>query len=574
MSMFKLFRRYLAQYKVQVILVFAFVITQAICQLFLPKLMSNIVDKGVTTGNTQYILTQGLLMLGVSIISLITVAGSANFSALVTAKFSSFVRRDMFSKTLKFSQGDFEKFGVATLLNRSNYDAVQMQTVVINSLRALILVPITGVGALVFAFVINIQLTLVVLAAFSLTLFFMARAIKNSQPLYQKVQVFTDKINMLINEKLKGMRSIRAFNRQDYEQDKFAKANAQQTDQFVRANLSINYLAPAIQIVLGLTTVIILWIGTNQIAAQQIMIGNLMQFIQYISLFMMTITSVMILFSALPRVEVSASRVLELLDAEVTMHSIKNPSSLEDEKAKITFDDVSFGYPGAQKSVLKNISFCAEQGKTTAIVGATGSGKSTLLSLILRMNDCSSGSIKFGEVSVANCALKELRSAISFVPQKSALFAESIRDNMKIANKNATDEEILNAVEIAGAKEFVDKKGLDEVLAQEGKSLSGGQKQRLCIARALLKKASIYMFDDCFSALDYKTDFEVRTAINQNFEGSTRIIVAQRISTIKSADHIIVLDEGEIAGQGTHDQLLKSCQIYKDIIRSQTGGDA
>ncbi|MEG0702493.1 MAG: ABC transporter ATP-binding protein [Christensenella sp.] len=574
MSMFKLFRRYLGQYKVQVILVFAFVITQAICQLFLPKLMSNIVDKGVTTGNTQYILTQGLLMLGVSIISLITVAGSANFSALVTAKFSSFVRRDMFSKTLKFSQGDFEKFGVATLLNRSNYDAVQMQTVVINSLRALILVPITGVGALVFAFVINIQLTLVVLAAFSLTLFFMARAIKNSQPLYQKVQVFTDKINMLINEKLKGMRSIRAFNRQDYEQDKFAKANAQQTDQFVRANLSINYLAPAIQIVLGLTTVIILWIGTNQIAAQQIMIGNLMQFIQYISLFMMTITSVMILFSALPRVEVSASRVLELLDAEVTMHSIKNPSSLEDEKAKITFDDVSFGYPGAQKSVLKNISFCAEQGKTTAIVGATGSGKSTLLSLILRMNDCSSGSIKFGEVSVANCALKELRSAISFVPQKSALFAESIRDNMKIANKNATDEEILNAIEIAGAKEFVDKKGLDEVLAQEGKSLSGGQKQRLCIARALLKKASIYMFDDCFSALDYKTDFEVRTAINQNFEGSTRIIVAQRISTIKSADHIIVLDEGEIAGQGTHDQLLKSCQIYKDIIRSQTGGDA
>ncbi|MEG0594319.1 MAG: ABC transporter ATP-binding protein [Christensenella sp.] len=572
--MFKLFRRYLGQYKVQVILVFAFVITQAICQLFLPKLMSNIVDKGVTTGNTQYILTQGLLMLGVSIISLITVAGSANFSALVTAKFSSFVRRDMFSKTLKFSQGDFEKFGVATLLNRSNYDAVQMQTVVINSLRALILVPITGVGALVFAFVINIQLTLVVLAAFSLTLFFMARAIKNSQPLYQKVQVFTDKINMLINEKLKGMRSIRAFNRQDYEQDKFAKANAQQTDQFVRANLSINYLAPAIQIVLGLTTVIILWIGTNQIAAQQIMIGNLMQFIQYISLFMMTITSVMILFSALPRVEVSASRVLELLDAEVTMHSIKNPSSLEDEKAKITFDDVSFGYPGAQKSVLKNISFCAEQGKTTAIVGATGSGKSTLLSLILRMNDCSSGSIKFGEVSVANCALKELRSAISFVPQKSALFAESIRDNMKIANKNATDEEILNAIEIAGAKEFVDKKGLDEVLAQEGKSLSGGQKQRLCIARALLKKASIYMFDDCFSALDYKTDFEVRTAINQNFEGSTRIIVAQRISTIKSADHIIVLDEGEIAGQGTHDQLLKSCQIYKDIIRSQTGGDA
>ncbi|MEG0783859.1 MAG: ABC transporter ATP-binding protein [Christensenella sp.] len=574
MSMFKLFRRYLGQYKVQVILVFAFVITQAICQLFLPKLMSNIVDKGVTTGNTQYILTQGLLMLGVSIISLITVAGSANFSALVTAKFSSFVRRDMFSKTLKFSQGDFEKFGVATLLNRSNYDAVQMQTVVINSLRALILVPITGVGALVFAFVINIQLTLVVLAAFSLTLFFMARAIKNSQPLYQKVQVFTDKINMLINEKLKGMRSIRAFNRQDYEQNKFAKANAQQTDQFVRANLSINYLAPAIQIVLGLTTVIILWIGTNQIAAQQIMIGNLMQFIQYISLFMMTITSVMILFSALPRVEVSASRVLELLDAEVTMHSIKNPSSLEDEKAKITFDDVSFGYPGAQKSVLKNISFCAEQGKTTAIVGATGSGKSTLLSLILRMNDCSSGSIKFGEVSVANCALKELRSAISFVPQKSALFAESIRDNMKIANKNATDEEILNAIEIAGAKEFVDKKGLDEVLAQEGKSLSGGQKQRLCIARALLKKASIYMFDDCFSALDYKTDFEVRTAINQNFEGSTRIIVAQRISTIKSADHIIVLDEGEIAGQGTHDQLLKSCQIYKDIIRSQTGGDA
>lgn len=573
MLMFKLFRRYMPQYKIQVLLVFVFVISQAICQLFLPRFMGDIVDKGVTTGNTQYILTQGMYMLGVSVISLATVAGSANFSAYVTAKFAGLIRRDMFSKILNFSQSDFEKFGVSTLLNRSNYDAVQMQMVVINSLRSLILVPIIGAGALGFALSINVKLTLVSIVAFFISMLFMLRGIKKSQPLYEKMQILTDKLNMLINEKLKGMRSIHAFNRQEYENNKFAKANTQQTEQFIRANLSINYIAPAIQLMLNMTTVIILWIGANQVNEHQIMIGKLMQFIQYISLFMMTITSVMVLFSALPRVESSAARIIELLDAEVTIKSPESPRTLKEERAEITFENVSFGYPGAQKPVLKNISFCAKEGKTTAIVGATGSGKSTLLSPILRMNECTSGYIKLGDVSVASCDLKELRRAISFAPQKSVLFAELIRDNMKIADKNATDEELLKAIEIAGAKEFVKEKGLDEVLSQDGKSLSGGQKQRLSIARALLKKAKIYMFDDCFSALDYKTDFEVRMAINENFVGSTRIIVAQRISTIKNADHIIVLNEGEIVDQGTHERLLESCKIYKDIMCSQTGGE-
>lgn len=572
MSMFKLFNRYISHYKIQVLWTYIFVILQAVCQLFLPMFMSKIVNKGVVTGNTQYILWQGLLMLGVSLIALLTVAGSANFSAHVTAKFSSLIRRDMFSKTVAFSQNDFEKFGMSTLLNRSNSDSVQMQTVVINSLRALILVPITGIGAIAFAAVINLKLTLISLVAFFITMLFMYIAIQKSQPLYEKMKITTDKLNMLINENLKGMRTIRAFNRQDYEHNKFSNVNEEQTEQFIKANLSINYLVPTIQIVLNMATVLILWIGANEVNGNQIVIGNLMQFIQYISLFMTTITSVMIIFTSLPRVEVSARRIIELLDAEVTINSPQNPSSLKNARAEIVFNNVTFGYPGAEKPVLKNISFCAEQGKTTAIVGATGSGKSTLLNLILRMVDCTSGCITLGDISVANCDLKELRSAISFSPQKSALLAESIRDNMKIANKNATDEEILKAIEIAGAKKFVEEKGLDEVLAQGGTSLSGGQKQRLSIARALLKKAKIYMFDDCFSALDYKTDYEVRTAINQNFEGSTRIIVAQRISTIKNADHIIVLDQGEIAGQGTHDQLLENCQIYKNIMRSQTGG--
>ncbi len=572
MTMFRLFARYMRHYQKQVVLVLVFVIIQAVCQLWLPKIMSAIVDKGVATGDFAYIIRQGGLMLLLSLVAVVTVAGSANYSAYVTARFSSFIRRDMFLKTLQFSQTDFSRFGLSTLLSRATQDATQMQTVVINSLRSLILIPITGLGALIFALRINGLLTAIVLVAFASTLVLIRQSITRSKPLFQQSQKNTDRVNMLVNEKLKGMRTIRAFNRQEYEDEKFTAANEAQTQQIIRANFAINYLAPAIQVVLNLATVLVLWAGAFQLEAGHLLIGQLMQFIAYITMFMLTITVVMILLTALPKIEVCAARVSELLDAEVSIASPKNPQPLQGGSGGIRFENVSFGYAQAESPVLKNISFYAPPGKTTAIIGATGSGKSTLVNLVLRLYDCTEGAVQVDGVDIKECNLEALRALISYAPQKSVLLAKSIRDNLRVANQTASDEEIWHALRLAAAEEFVKthEEGLDYQLAQGGKNLSGGQKQRLSIARALLRKSSIYLFDDCFSALDFKTDLLVRRAIAEEYRGKTILIIAQRISTIKNADNILVLSEGAIAAQGTHAQLLESCEIYREILATQT----
>lgn len=572
MTMFRLFARYIRHYQKQVILVLIFVIIQAVCQLWLPKIMSSIVDKGVATGDFFYILQQGGVMLLLSLVAVVTVAGSANYSAYVTARFSSLIRRDMFSKTLQFSQSDFNDFGLSTLLNRGTQDAIQMQTVVINSLRSLILIPITGLGALIFALRINVLLTAIVLVAFTSTLVLIQQSISRSKPLFQQSQKYTDRVNMLVNEKLKGMRTIRAFNRQEYEDEKFTAANEAQTQKIIQANFAINYLAPTIQVVLNLATVLVLWAGAFQLEAGNLLIGQLMQFITYITLFMLTVTVVMILLTALPKVEVCAMRIIELLDAEVSITSPKNPRHLKGGNGGIRFENVSFGYAQAESPVLKNISFYAPPGKTTAIIGATGSGKSTLANLILRLYDCTEGSIQVNGVDIKKCDIQELRSLISYAPQKSVLLAKSIRDNLRVANQTAGDEEIWHALQLAAAEEFVKthEEGLGYQLAQGGKNLSGGQKQRLSIARALLRKSSIYLFDDCFSALDFQTDLQVRRAIAEEYRGKTILIIAQRISTIQNADHILVLNEGAIAAQGTHAELLENCAIYREILETQT----
>jgi len=570
--MINLLMRYLKDYRRQMIFVFVFVLSQAACQLYLPVMMGNIVQNGVAEGNTQVILSSGMHMLMVSVAAAVCMVASSYFSAYVTASFTSRIRADVFDKVKDFSQSDFNSFGAATLLTRSTTDATQMQIVVINGLRSLLLIPITGVGALIMAFRQNVLLTFILLTAFLITSIVIALTTRRSMPLFQEMQKRVDRINLLMKEKLTGVRAIRAFNRQAYETEKFGKANQEGMDSAVKASYAVAAFSPLMQLMMNITMVVIYWLGSVEVQQKIVDISDLMVFIQYVLMFMSSLSLVSVLLMAYPKAEVSAARVKAVLDAPLSISDPQNPLVLGDVKGKVEFRDVDFGYAGAEKKVLSGISFIAEAGKTTAIVGATGSGKTTLINLLLRLYEVSYGQILVDGINIGELEQKNLRKNIGYAPQESVLFGGKISDNMRVGKKEATDAEIEDALSMAQAMEFVEPRqgGVESVITQGGKDLSGGQRQRLSIARALVKKAAITLFDDCFSALDFKTDAMVRRNINTAFVNKTMIIVAQRISTVKDADKIIVLDNGLLVGQGRHEELAETCTVYQEILKSQS----
>ncbi|WKY43642.1 ABC transporter ATP-binding protein [Eubacteriaceae bacterium ES2] len=570
--MIDLLMRYLKDYRLQMIFVFVFVLSQAACQLYLPTMMGNIVQNGVAVGNTQVILTSGVHMLLVSIAAAVCMVASSYFSAYVTASFTSRIRADVFDKVKDFSQSDFNSFGAATLLTRSTTDATQMQIVVINGLRSLLLIPITGVGALIMAFRKNVMLTFILLTAFLITSIVIALITRRSMPLFQEMQKRVDRINLLMKEKLTGVRAIRAFNRQAYETEKFGTANQEGMDAAVKASYAVSFFTPLMQLMMNITMVLIYWLGSVEIQQKIVDISDLMVFIQYVLMFMSSLSLVSVLLMAYPKAEVSAARVKAVLDSPLAIQDPSSPVKLMNAKGRVEFDNVDFGYAGAEKKVLSGISFSAEAGKTTAIVGATGSGKSTLINLLLRLYEVTGGGILVDGVDIRNLEQQNLRENIGYAPQESVLFGGKISDNMRVGKKTASEDEIIEALSMAQAMEFVEPRegGVESVITQGGKDLSGGQRQRLSIARALIKKAPITLFDDCFSALDFKTDAMVRKNIRSAFENRTMIIVAQRISTVKDADKIIVLDNGMLVGQGPHEELAKSCEVYQEILKSQS----
>ncbi|MGE4508707.1 MAG: ABC transporter ATP-binding protein [Eubacteriaceae bacterium] len=570
--MINLLMRYLKDYRRQMIFVFVFVLSQAACQLYLPVMMGNIVQNGVAEGNTQVILSSGMHMLMVSVAAAVCMVASSYFSAYVTASFTSRIRADVFDKVKDFSQSDFNSFGAATLLTRSTTDATQMQIVVINGLRSLLLIPITGVGALIMAFRQNVLLTFILLTAFLITSIVIALTTRRSMPLFQEMQKRVDRINLLMKEKLTGVRAIRAFNRQAYETEKFGKANQEGMDSAVKASYAVAAFSPLMQLMMNITMVVIYWLGSVEVQQKIVDISDLMVFIQYVLMFMSSLSLVSVLLMAYPKAEVSAARVKAVLDAPLSISDPQNPLVLGDVKGKVEFRDVDFGYAGAEKKVLSGISFIAEAGKTTAIVGATGSGKTTLINLLLRLYEVSYGQILVDGINIRELEQKNLRKNIGYAPQESVLFGGKISDNMRVGKKEATDAEIEDALSMAQAMEFVEPRqgGVESVITQGGKDLSGGQRQRLSIARALVKKAAITLFDDCFSALDFKTDAMVRRNIKTAFANKTMIIVAQRISTVKDADKIIVLDNGLLVGQGRHEELAETCTVYQEILKSQS----
>lgn len=567
--------RYLKDYRIQMVLVFVFVFIQAVAQLYLPKMMGDIIDNGVASGNLLYIMKCGAMMLGVSLVAAVCMVASSYYSAYVTASFTSRIRADVFEKVKRFSQTDFNRFGAATLLTRSTTDATQMQIVVINGLRSLLLIPITGIGALVMAFRENVSLTLLLLASFLLTTLMIGLTTSRSMTLFKTMQQKVDHLNLLMKEKLTGVRAIRAFNRQDYETEKFEETNQQGMDTALKASYAVAFFAPLMQLMMNITMVVILWFGTQEIQDGIVTLGDLMVFIQYVLIFMSALSLVSVLLKAYPLAAVSANRVREVLDYDLSIKDNEKPYAFVNIKGRIAFEDVSFGYPGAESKVLNHLAFVAESGKTTAIIGATGSGKTTLVNLIMRLYEVSDGSIKIDGIDIKTCGQHALRNNVAYTSQESVLFSGTVLENVRIGNEQATEDEVIEALTTAQAIDFVNQREgrLASIISQGGKDLSGGQRQRLSIARAMVKKAPITIFDDCFSALDFKTDFLVRRTIREKLKDKTILIIAQRIDTIKHADRIIVLDNGYIVGQGKHDDLIKNCLVYQEILKSQTYSD-
>lgn len=570
--MIQLLKRYLKASWVPVLCVFVFSALQVVCQLLLPQITDRILKRGVTAGDMAYIYRMGFLMLMMVVGVGLCMIASGYFSARVTAEFTCGIRDGLFRKIRTFRSPDYARFGEATLLTRSTTDVTLMQIMMINSLRAALLVPFTGIGALIVAIQMNWMLTLVVLIAFVLTLLFVQFCFSRSRPAFKELQGSTDRINLLAGEKLTGARHIRAFHREKYEAERMEKANEEAFQNAIRANRSINFLSPAMQMVMNLTIVAVYYMGAVQIQKSMMDTADLIKFLQYILNFVSSLTTISSILTFIPKATVSAERVLEVLDYETAPGGGDGKISPASGGARICFDRVSFGYAGAKEQVIRDVSFCVEPGETLAILGATGAGKTTLLALLLRLYDISGGSITIDGQEASSLDLDAYRSLFSYAPQKAMILQKTVYENLQVANAGLSREQAMEALADAEAAEVVNglPEGLDTMMAQNGMNISGGQRQRLSIARALARDAQVYLFDDTFSALDMKTDARVRANIKRRLQGKTVVIVAQRIATIRHADKILLMDNGRAAACGTHEELLGSSPLYREIYETQS----
>ena len=518
-----------------------------------------------------YILKEGGYMLLIALLCSMCAIGGGYLSSKVAIASTKKLRKDVFEKVQSFSTSEYSKFSCASLITRTTNDIQQVQQIIQMLLRIVLFAPMMGIGSLIKVFRYPQMLWILALCIVIIILvFIMTFAL--TMPKFSKIQKTVDKINLILREFLDGMLVIRAFNTQKYEEERFDEANKTITSLNLFVNRVMSSVMPLITFIMNAITVIIVWVAATQIDKGVMEIGSMLAFIQYAMHVLMSFMIVAMISIMIPRSAISAKRIFEVLDTELSITDPKEPKHLNDNK-QIIFDHVSFKYPNAQDEVLSDISFTVDPGETIAFIGSTGSGKSTLINLLPRFYDVTSGAITIGGINIKDVSQKELRSRIGYIPQKAILFSGDIESNLRFADENASMDNINTAIEVSQSKEFIDskKEGLKYNIAQGGTNVSGGQKQRLSIARAITKQPDIYIFDDSFSALDYKTDVALRQALNKLVEQSHAMvfIVAQRISTIMHADKIIVLDEGKMAGIGTHEQLLKNCPVYKEIALSQ-----
>ena len=533
--------------------------------------MSQIVSEGIAVGDMQVVYKYGLIMLGVALAGSVSSICVSFFASRAAAAVSRDLRNDLFFKVSNFANAEFDKFSISSLITRATNDVTQVQTFTVMFLRMVMYAPIMGVGGVIKAIRMSDGMSAMIIVigvAVATLLVLVAVLITTVLPKFKVLQKQIDRVNQVAGDELNGLMVIRAFNTQDYEEARFDEANKALTKTGLFAYRVMALLSPYITLVMFGVSVAVVWIAA--LMAENItQVANMMAFIQYAMQIIMSFMMLSLAFVLLPRAAVSAGRVSEVLSTPISV--VNRENTVDDPvDGDIVFDKVGYSY-GGETEAVRDISFTVKKGETVAIIGSTGSGKSTVVNLLPRLADVTEGSITIGGVDVRDFDLKKLRAGIGFVPQKNILFSGTISTNIKYSDPAMSDERMKEAGEIAQAKEFIEEKesGYDSEIAQGGDNVSGGQKQRIAIARALAKKAQIYVFDDSFSALDFKTDANLRQAIKEKLSGATVIMVAQRVGTIKNADKIIVLDEGKIVGQGTHEELLKNCAVYADIAKSQ-----
>ncbi|HJF34293.1 MAG TPA: ABC transporter ATP-binding protein/permease [Sporosarcina psychrophila] len=560
----------LSVYKWIVIAILGLVFIQSMSDLFLPTLMADIIDKGVVVGDIPYIWKIGGIMLLVAAFGAVASVVASYYSSKAAMGFGRDIRRKVFKHVESFSLEDFDEIGTASLITRTTNDITQVQQVVIMMLRMVVSAPIMLVGGIIMAVSKDAKLSLIIVAAMPILIGSVLLILYKGVPLFQTVQKRLDRLNLVLRENLTGIRVIRAFNREKQEQVRLKKANKDLTDVSIKVNKMMAFLMPVMMLVMNLTVVGIIWFGGIRIDNGAMQIGDLMAFIQYVMQIMFALVMASMMFVMIPRAAVSAKRINEVLAMKPTFLD-EGTKKADKEPGTLEFDQVSFSYPGAEEPALSDISFTAKSGEVTAIIGGTGAGKTTLINLIPRFYEVTSGTIRVNGVDIRESSQEEVRSKIGFVPQKALLFSGTIAENIRFGKEDATETEIEHAARIAQAEDFILKMndGYDSVISQGGSNVSGGQKQRLSIARALIRKPDIYIFDDSFSALDYKTDANLRAALKDETEHATVVIVAQRVSTVIDADQIIVIDDGGIAGIGTHEELLEQNQVYREIVESQ-----
>jgi ATP-binding cassette, subfamily B, multidrug efflux pump len=567
----RLFRIFLRPYRKPIMLLLLLQLGQSVATLYLPTLNAEIIDNGVIPHNTHYILITGGWMLAITLGGILCSIGAIYFGAQVAMALGRDVRQRIFTQVLKFSDREVNQVGTPSLITRTTNDVQQVQMLAIMAFTLLLSAPIMCVGGIILALRQNVPLSSLLLVAVPLLGIILVLIISRMRSLFRKMQERIDVINRLLREQITGVRVIRAFVRDPQERERFGVANSRLFDVSLGAGKLMALMFPAVTLVLSLSTAAVVWFGGHLVADGSMQIGSLTAFVAYITQILAAVLMATFMFMLVPRAEVSAERIMEVIDIEPAVAPAASPRPAGPQTGRLELRNVEFGYPGAEQPVLHDISLTALPGQTTAIIGGTGSGKTTLISLIPRLIDVTSGSLLVGGVDVRELDPAELSAAIGLVPQKAYLFSGTVATNLRYGSQQATSAELWHALEIAQARDFVEQMpgGLDSPIAQGGTNVSGGQRQRLAIARALVHKPQIYLFDDSFGALDYATDARLRSALAAEVTDATMVVVAQRVATIRHADQILVLDAGRVVARGTHAELMDSSETYREIVLSQ-----
>jgi ATP-binding cassette subfamily B protein len=567
----RLLREHLRPYRPQVVYVLLLQLAQTVATLYLPSLNADIIDKGVAVGDTGYIMRIGALMLGISLLQVACSVLAVYFGARVAMAFGRDLREALFAHVQEFSAREVGQFGAPSLITRTTNDVQQVQMVVLLTFTIMVMAPIMLVGGVVLALQEDVALSGLLLVAVPVLGLVVGLIVSRMVPYFRQMQVRVDAINRVLREQITGLRVIRAFVRERRESRRFGVANDALFDTSLRAGRLMSLMFPSVMLIMNLTSVGVLWFGARRIDAGDMQIGALTAFLSYIMYILMAVMMASMMFVMVPRAVVSAERITEVIDTQSSVVPPAAPVRLPRPRGRLELRDVEFRYPGAERPVLHGVDLVAEPGRTTAVIGSTGSGKTTLVNLVPRLFDATGGTVTIDGVDVRDLAPEDLWSSIGLVPQRPYLFSGTVASNLRYGNPDATDDELWHALEVAQARSFVEEmpERLEAPIAQGGTNVSGGQRQRLAIARALVRKPAVYLFDDSFSALDFATDAALRAALVPETRHSAVVVVAQRVATIRDADRIVVLDEGAVVGTGTHAELLETCGTYREIVLSQ-----